>query len=37
VTPYVNGSGRLAYSIRAREMRAPRAHAKAGNSKEAAA
>jgi len=38
VTPYVNGSGRLAYSIRAREMRAPRSHAKAaGNGKEAAA
>jgi hypothetical protein len=24
VTPYVNGNGRLAYSIKAREMRAPR-------------
>ncbi|MFC7381863.1 plasmid replication, integration and excision activator [Sphaerisporangium rhizosphaerae] len=24
VTPYVNGNGRLAYSIRVREMRAPR-------------
>ncbi|MEU0566471.1 plasmid replication, integration and excision activator [Nonomuraea sp. NPDC005983] len=28
VTPYVNQSGRLAYSIRVREMRAPRAAAK---------
>ncbi|WP_084964581.1 plasmid replication, integration and excision activator [Thermoactinospora rubra] len=30
VTPYVNGSGRLAYSIKVREMRAPRATANAG-------
>ncbi|GIH72398.1 plasmid replication, integration and excision activator [Sphaerimonospora thailandensis] len=27
VTPYVNGNGRLAYSIRVREMRAPRSAA----------
>ncbi|MEU8268828.1 plasmid replication, integration and excision activator [Sphaerisporangium sp. NPDC049002] len=41
VTPYVNGSGRLAYSIKAREIRAPRAAGKpthhTTNSKEAAA
>ena len=40
VTPYVNGNGRLAYSIRVREMRAPRsATAKNGhaNSKDGAA
>ena len=38
VTPYVNQSGRLAYSIRVRGMRAPRtatAAAKAGAGKEA--
>ncbi|MGI5285829.1 plasmid replication, integration and excision activator [Nonomuraea polychroma] len=38
VTPYVNGSGRLAYSIKARQMLAPRTTtAKSTNSKEAAA
>ncbi|GAB3145870.1 plasmid replication, integration and excision activator [Microbispora bryophytorum] len=40
VTPYVNGNGRLAYSIRVREMRSPRTGgAKAGHAggKEAAA
>ncbi|MEV5555820.1 plasmid replication, integration and excision activator [Nonomuraea wenchangensis] len=38
VTPYVNGSGRLAYSIKARQMLAPRTNVKsANNSKEVAA
>ncbi|MEO3875701.1 plasmid replication, integration and excision activator [Nonomuraea sp. B12E4] len=38
VTPYVNGSGRLAYSIKARQMLAPRTNVKStSNSKEAAA
>ncbi|MFG6200837.1 plasmid replication, integration and excision activator [Nonomuraea sp. JJY05] len=37
VTPYVNGSGRLAYSIKARQMLAPRTNAKSNNSKEVAA
>lgn len=42
VTPYVNGSGRLAYSIKARQMLAPRATATPttnakSSSKEAAA
>ncbi|MFC5831207.1 plasmid replication, integration and excision activator [Nonomuraea insulae] len=38
VTPYVNGSGRLAYSIKARQMLAPRTNtAKSNGSKEVAA
>ncbi|MEV0623116.1 plasmid replication, integration and excision activator [Nonomuraea sp. NPDC050404] len=38
VTPYVNGAGRLAYSIKARQMLAPRTNVKsASNSKEVAA
>jgi hypothetical protein len=39
VTPYVNGSGRLAYSIKARQMLAPRTNTTATGkaSKEAAA
>ncbi|GAA1745098.1 MULTISPECIES: plasmid replication, integration and excision activator [Nonomuraea] len=38
VTPYVNGSGRLAYSIKARQMLAPRTNVKStNNSKEVAA
>ncbi|MGP4101791.1 plasmid replication, integration and excision activator [Nonomuraea sp. KM90] len=38
VTPYVNGSGRLAYSIKARQMLAPRTNTtKSNGSKEAAA
>ncbi|MEU0572458.1 plasmid replication, integration and excision activator [Nonomuraea sp. NPDC005983] len=37
VTPYVNQQGRLAYSIRAREMRAPRQSTKNAVSKEVAA
>ncbi|MEU7942243.1 plasmid replication, integration and excision activator [Microbispora bryophytorum] len=40
VTPYVNGNGRLAYSIRVREMRPPRtgsAKSGHGGGKEAAA
>ncbi|WP_055483141.1 hypothetical protein [Sphaerimonospora mesophila] len=37
VTPYVNGNGRLAYSIRVREMRAPRSAATTKNSKDGAA
>ncbi|MGV9385781.1 plasmid replication, integration and excision activator [Nonomuraea sp. NPDC003707] len=36
VTPYVNGSGRLAYSIKARQMLAPRTKSN-NNSKEVAA
>ncbi|MFI7133856.1 plasmid replication, integration and excision activator [Nonomuraea sp. NPDC050153] len=36
VTPYVNQQGRLAYSIKAREMRAPRQVSKHAVSKEAA-
>ncbi|MEV5587524.1 plasmid replication, integration and excision activator, partial [Nonomuraea pusilla] len=36
VTPYVNGTGRLAYSIRVREMRAPRPMGKPGATKDAA-
>ncbi|MEU8104595.1 hypothetical protein AB0C18_12840 [Nonomuraea muscovyensis] len=36
ITPYVNGAGRLAYSIKARQMLAPRTHSKS-NSKEATA
>ncbi|MEV4080070.1 plasmid replication, integration and excision activator [Nonomuraea fuscirosea] len=37
VTPYVNGSGRLAYSIKARQMLAPRTNTTGKASKEAAA
>ncbi|AQZ67762.1 Possible regulator pra-like protein [[Actinomadura] parvosata subsp. kistnae] len=38
VTPYVNGSGRLAYSIKARQMLAPRTNTtKSNGSKEVAA
>lgn len=39
ITPYVNGSGRLAYSIKARQMLTPRTNtaAKPTGSKEAAA
>ncbi|MBB5776733.1 hypothetical protein [Nonomuraea jabiensis] len=37
VTPYVNGSGRLAYSIKARQMLAPRTNTKSNNSTEVAA
>ncbi|MER6949980.1 plasmid replication, integration and excision activator [Nonomuraea sp. NPDC000554] len=37
VTPYVNQQGRLAYSIRAREMRAPRQSTKNAVNKEVAA
>ncbi|RVX46113.1 hypothetical protein EDD27_8963 [Nonomuraea polychroma] len=36
VTPYVNGNGRLAYSIRVREMRAPRPIGKPSPAKDAA-
>ncbi|MER7500889.1 plasmid replication, integration and excision activator [Nonomuraea pusilla] len=36
VTPYVNGNGRLAYSIRVREMRAPRPASKPSTTKDAA-
>ncbi|MEU8150697.1 plasmid replication, integration and excision activator [Nonomuraea sp. NPDC052129] len=36
VTPYVNQAGRLAYSIKVREMRAPRPAAKATATKDAA-
>ncbi|SEN21436.1 plasmid replication, integration and excision activator [Nonomuraea pusilla] len=36
VTPYVNGAGRLAYSIRVREMRAPRPMGKPSATKDAA-
>ncbi|MGW2155615.1 plasmid replication, integration and excision activator [Nonomuraea sp. NPDC001699] len=36
VTPYVNGNGRLAYSIRVREMRAPRPVGKPATTKDAA-
>ncbi|MER6950260.1 plasmid replication, integration and excision activator [Nonomuraea sp. NPDC000554] len=35
-TPYVNGNGRLAYSIRVREMRAPRPVGKPNSTKDAA-
>jgi hypothetical protein len=37
VTPYVNGSGRLAYSIKARQMLAPRTNTNGKAGKEAAA
>ncbi|SEH00496.1 hypothetical protein SAMN05444920_116231 [Nonomuraea solani] len=37
VTPYVNGSGRLAYSIKARQMLAPRTNTTKSNGKEVAA
>ncbi|MEV0145199.1 MULTISPECIES: plasmid replication, integration and excision activator [unclassified Nonomuraea] len=36
VTPYVNGNGRLAYSVRVREMRAPRPVGKPSPAKDAA-